>query len=80
MISNAIAPPKLASRTDGSVKGKIQQDAQATAASPDIATAPAALRLAAIGTLASLSQPHPGSSEDGRVQTVQADAFSITLM
>jgi hypothetical protein len=62
------------------VKGKIQQDAQATAASPDMAAAPATLLLGAIETLELPLQPQPGSSGDGRVQTVQAGAFSITLM
>ena len=72
-----MAPPKLASSTAGSVNGRIQQDAQATAASPDIAAAPTTLLSGATGTLAFALQPQPGESSVGRVQTT---AFSVTLM
>jgi hypothetical protein len=62
------------------VNGRIQQDAQATAANPDIAAAPATLRSGARELLVLLLQPQPGLSEDGGVQTVQAGVSSITLM
>jgi hypothetical protein len=69
-------PPRLVSITAGSVNGRIQQAAHATAAAPDIMAAPTTLPSGAATSDLAL-QPQPGSSWDGNLQM---GAFSITLM